>query len=92
MARSKDGDDEAITVAAAADVTWARFEGACHETFTSSPVFCDEFDRDEGHDIIAQYLSSFAATTVLGAEGEPYEGILDGSTVVDSRVTLRSTR
>lgn len=92
MARSKDGDDEAITVAAAADVTWARFEGACHETFTSSPVFCDGFDRDEGHDIIAQYMASFAAVTVLGAEGEPYEGILDGSTTVDSRVTLRSTR
>lgn len=90
--RSGDTDSVPFETASAADVTWGRFEGACHETFTDAPVPCDTFDQDEGHDIVAQYLSAFAATRVLGAEGAPYEGILDGSTVVDSRVTLQRSR
>lgn len=92
LSKSGDGDDHEITTAAAADVTWGRFEGACHETFTDSPVSCSTFDKEEGHDVVSAYLTAFAAVKILGYEESPYTGILDGSTVVDERVTIQRTR
>ena len=92
LSKSQDGDDGPITTAAAADVTWARFEGACHETFTGSPVTCAEFDEEEGLDLVADFVTAFAAERVLGLTGAPYDGVLDGSTVLDERITVRRTR
>ena len=89
LARSQEGDEEQFLTASAAEITWARFEGACHETFTSTEVVCETFDKEEGLDDTAAYLTAFAATQVLGLEEAPYTGILDGSTVVDERVTVR---
>lgn len=92
LSRAEADYELAFTTAAAADVTWAAFEGACHETFTSTPLPCDGFEKEEGLDVVAQYLSAFAAERVLGLEGEPYAGVLDGGTVVDERVTVQRTR
>lgn len=90
LARSHDGDEEPFaTAAAAADLTWARFEDACHETFTSTQMPCDTFDKEEGLDLVAAYLTAFAAEQILGVDTPEYSGILDGSTVLDERVTLR---
>lgn len=89
--RAHDGDDEAFLTAAAADLTWARFADACHETFTNSPVSCDTYDKEEGLTDVAVYLTAFAAERVLGLDEEPYAGILDGSTVVDERITVQRT-
>lgn len=92
LARSSEGDDEHFLTAAAADLTWGRFEGACHETFTDTDVPCDTYEKEDGLDDVAQYLTALAATRVLGLDEAPYTGILDGSTVVDERITVRHTR
>jgi len=92
LSQAGDGDDGPFAAAAAADVTWGRVEGACHETFTNSPLLCDTFDKEEGLTLTAAYLTAFAARHVLGLEAAPYDGILDGSTVIDDRVTLLHTR
>ena len=92
LSKAEDGDSHPIETAAAADLTWARFEGACHETFTNSPVQCSTFDKQEGQELTAAFLTALAATTVLGLEGSPYAGILDGSTSLDARITVQSTR
>ena len=91
LARSGDGDEVPFETAAAADVTWARFEGACHETFTSTPLPCD-FDKEEGLDDVAAYLTAFAAERVLGLEDQEYADILDGTTTVDDRITVQRTQ
>ncbi len=91
LSKSEDGDDVPFTNAAAADVTWARFEGGCHETFTSTALSCVDFPKEEGLDVVAAYLTAFAATRILALDEAPYVGILDGSTVVDERVTVRRT-
>lgn len=91
LSKAEDGDDEPITRAAEADVTWARFDGACHETFTVTAVNCPGFEKEEGLDVVATYLSAYAAQRVLGLVEEPYAGVLDGSTVVDARVTVTRT-
>ncbi|MDP2316910.1 MAG: hypothetical protein Q8P41_28720 [Pseudomonadota bacterium] len=91
LSKAEDGDDGPITNAAAADVTWARFDGGCHETFTSTALSCPGFEKEEGLDVVAAYLTAFAATQILSLDGAPYDGILDGSTVVDTRVTVRRT-
>jgi predicted dienelactone hydrolase len=88
---SQAGDDTAFQTAAAADLTWGSFEGSCHETFTNSPVSCSTFDKQEGIEATATFLTAFAATEVLERDDAAYTGILDGSTVVDSRVTLQRT-
>jgi len=90
--RSGEGDDHPFETAAAADVTWARFEGACHETFTSTALPCEGFDKEEGEDLVAAWLTAFAARQVLGLQGAPYDGILDGSTSLDPRITVQTTR
>lgn len=92
LSRAEDDYALAYTTAAAADVTWAAFEGACHETFTGTPLSCEGFEKEDGLDVVAQYLTSFAATRVLGLEGEPYASILDGSAVVDARVAVQRSR
>jgi pimeloyl-ACP methyl ester carboxylesterase len=92
LSQAGDGDEGPFTTATAADVTWGRVEGACHETFTNSPLLCDTFDKEEGLTVTAAYLTAFAAKQVLGLDTAPYAGILDGSTVVDDRVTIRRTR
>ena len=91
LARSGDGDDGPFTTAAAADVTWARFEGACHETFTSTPLPCD-FDQEEGLADVPADLAAAAAARVLERDDAVYAEILDGTTVVDERVTVQRTR
>ncbi|MDP2305728.1 MAG: hypothetical protein Q8P18_06845 [Pseudomonadota bacterium] len=88
LSKAGDGDDEPFTTAAATDLTWARFDGACHETFTNSPIECATFDKEEGLTTTAAYLTAFASAQILGLDAEPYAGILDGRTVVDSRVTV----
>lgn len=92
LSKAEDGDDGPFTVAAATDLTWARFDGACHETFTGSIVTCSTFDKEEGLDDVAAFLTADAAVQVLGLSGSPYAGILDGSTVVDTRITVQRTR
>lgn len=91
MARSGDGDDGPFNAASEADLIWARYEGACHETFTATTMPCDEVEKEEGLTVVAAYLTAFAAWHVLGLQEAPYAGILDGTTVVDARVTLRRT-
>lgn len=86
--RSGDGDSDPFDSSAPAAVTWARFEGACHETFTMTPLSCDGFEKEEGLDVVAAYETAFAATTILGSQDAVYTGILDGSTVVDTRVSV----
>lgn len=92
LSKAEEGDDGPITTAAAADVTWARFDGACHETFTDTPVSCSTFDKEEGLDLVAAWLSAVAARRVLGLDEEPYAGVLDGTTSLDERIEVRSTR
>lgn len=92
LAKAEEGDDVPFTTAAAADLVWGRFDGACHETFTSTALSCATYEKEDGLDDVAAYVTSFAAAQVLGATGEPYAGILDGTTVVDSRITVQSTR
>jgi pimeloyl-ACP methyl ester carboxylesterase len=87
LARSQDGDAEAFERTRGADAIWGRFVGACHETFTATTLPCD-LDKEEGLDLVAAYLTSFAAVHVSGATGAPWDGILDGSTVVDERVEV----
>jgi predicted dienelactone hydrolase len=89
---SQAGSDEAFLRAGAADVTWAAFEGACHETFTDTALPCDTFDKAEGLDATAAYLSATAATYGMGSGAEEYAAILDGRTVVDERIAVRRTR
>lgn len=91
LSKAQDGDDGPITTAAHADVTWARFDGACHETFTGSPVTCSTYEKEDGLDDVAVYLTSFAAAQILDLTGEPYASVLDGATVVDDRITVQST-
>lgn len=92
LSKAEEGDTYAIETAAAADVTWARFDGACHETFTDSPVDCSTFDKQEGQELTAAFLTAFAATRVLGLDDTAYTGILDGSTSLDERITITTTR
>lgn len=73
-----------------ADVTWAQFEGACHESFTGTALPCDGLGKEEGFGIIYPYLGAFLAQQQLGLDGGA--GILDGSEVVSDRVTLQRTR
>ncbi len=91
MARAQDNDQEPFVQAAAARPTWARFDGACHETFTSTPVSCESFEKEEGLDVVAVYLSAFAAATMMGDVSPSYAEILDGTTAVDERVTVSVT-
>ena len=92
LSKAEDGDDVPFTTAASTDLTWARFEGACHETFSDSPVTCETFDKQEGLTATAAYLTAFAAVKILGLTGAPYADILSGETVVDTRVTVQRTR
>lgn len=87
MARSGDGDDAPFLTAAAAGPTWVRFEGACHETFTSTPLPCD-FEKEDGLDLVAAYLTAFGAAEILGLREPPWTEILDGTTSLDPRVTV----
>lgn len=89
---SQAGTDEAFVRASAADVTWAAFSGACHETFTDTALPCETFDKAEGLDATAAYLTATAAAYGMGSDAAVYAGILDGSTVVDERIAVRRTR
>ncbi len=89
MNRSGEGDSDAFDQSASApDVGWARFEGACHETFTSTDLPCD-FDKEEGLDLAAAYLTAQGAVSVLGADDSMYTELLSGQTTIDPRVTVR---
>jgi predicted dienelactone hydrolase len=89
LSKSQDGDDDPFTRALAADVTWGRFEGACHETFTDSPVSCSTFDKEEGQDLVARFLTAAAARYVLGRADDAYAALLDDGLTGDARVTVR---
>lgn len=91
LAKSSEGDSSPFErVAAASDVpiTWARFEGACHETFTSNPVPCPGFDKEEGLDLTARLVTAFVARTLLDSDDPAHVAALDGSDPGDPRVTL----
>ncbi len=81
-------DDSAFVDAAAAAPTWVEFGDSCHETFTNSPVQCDSFDKEQGLDLVAAYTSAFAATVQLGIDDPDAAALLDGSTVLDERLTV----
>jgi predicted dienelactone hydrolase len=88
QSQANDGAAAMAARAAAADVTWASIEGACHESFTSTVLPCDGLDKAEGLAVVGTYLTAFAAATVLGDEREEVTSILDGTTEVSVRVTL----
>ncbi len=89
--KSSDGDDEAFVTAAGTNMIWARFEGACHETFNNSPVLCDGWDKAYGLDLTAAFMTSFASEQILGLVQDPYIGILDGTNSLDSRIRVQMT-
>lgn len=92
LSKAEEGDTVPIETAAAADVIWGRFDGACHETFTASPVNCSTWEKEDGWDDVAQFLTAWVARHQLGLDGAPWDGVLDGSTVVDKRITITTTR
>lgn len=91
LSKSQDGDSEPITVAASTNLIWARFDGACHETFNNSPLLCDGWDKAQGLDQVAAFMTSFATEQILGTVEEPYVGILNGTTSLDPRISVQRT-
>ena len=89
MSQGGDGSDYAFNTAAAAVPTWAQFEGACHETFTDTALPCD-FDKEEGLDIVAAYLTAFAETNIRGSEEPRWGELLSGTASLDARVTIHT--
>jgi predicted dienelactone hydrolase len=85
---SQAGDDTAFKTASSTNLIWGSVEGSCHETFNNSPILCESFDKAEGLDLTAAFLTAFASVHVLGRAEETYTGVLNGTTVVDERVTL----
>ncbi len=81
----------AFTRAEGANIAWIELDGACHESFTDTPVACPGFDKAEAHDLVASYLLAFASTRVLGLDDPEATALLDGSTSSDERATLRSS-
>ena len=89
MSQGGEGSDYAFDTAAAAAPTWAAFEGACHETFTDTPLPCD-FDKEEGHDLIAAYLTAFAEVQIRGSGEARWGELLSGAVSLDPRVTIHT--
>lgn len=89
--KSSDGDDEAFVTAAETNLIWARFEGACHETFNNSPLLCDGWEKSYGLDLTAAFMTAFAAEQILGLVQDPYIGILDGTNSLDPRIQVQRT-
>lgn len=86
---SQAGDDASFTTAGAyTNLIWAPFEGSCHETFNNSPIQCETFDKAEGLDLTAAFMSAFAAVHILDRPEEEYLGILQGTTSLDDRITV----
>lgn len=92
LSQGGEGTEYAFETAAAADVTWAAFSGACHETFTDTALPCEGFEKAEGLDASAAYVTAAAGTYVMGSDAATYAGILDGSTVVDDRIAVSRSR
>lgn len=74
--------------AAGADLTWAEVAGACHESFTSSPVACDTLPAADGFTITATLAQAFALRTLRGVSGPGVDDLLDGSTPIHPALTL----
>ncbi len=67
------------------DISWVEIEGGCHASFALGTP-CDLPAEDAFH-MIVSYAFPFARSLVLGDDTAITTGILDGSTVVDDRVT-----
>lgn len=68
-------------------LTWLAFSGGCHETFGVQG--CATLPPGESAPLIGAYALAFGRRWVLGDESAAVTGLLDGTTSLDERVTLR---
>jgi hypothetical protein len=66
------------------DLTWLEFEGGCHQLFALGG--CEGFPEAEGWRLVDAYALAFGRRHVLDDPGAEVAGILDGSTVLSSKV------
>lgn len=74
-----------------ADVSWAVFAGACHESFTGT-LDCPTLDLSVSLPITATYAIAFGARHVLQSSDAALLAILDGTTEVDPVVSFMQHR
>lgn len=86
-----EGEAAAFARASTGDVTWVDLLGACHESFTDSPVDC-EVEKTHGLMITATYVANFGTHTVLDSDDADVLAVLDGTTVVSDIVVMTRSR
>lgn len=83
------GDDKLFELITGVPLTWVELSAGCHDIFTS--LGCpDQKDLDESSwQTIHTYMLAFARKHVLGDTTTQVAGILDGTTKVSDRITLK---
>ncbi|MFM2160778.1 MAG: hypothetical protein RLZZ383_290 [Pseudomonadota bacterium] len=68
------------------DMTWLHVEGACHNSFITSPFGCETLAHDAGMTWLVQDVGAFATAAVLGSTDPDVGAILQGQAPTDVTV------
>jgi predicted dienelactone hydrolase len=84
---SVDGQAQLDQVSPPVDLTWIEIEGACHNSFAVIGL-CSTITAEETMQMTNAYALSFARVHLLDDTDEVAVGIVDGTHVVDARVSF----
>jgi predicted dienelactone hydrolase len=84
---SVDGQAQLDQVSPPVDLTWIQIEGACHNSFAVIGL-CATITAEETMHMANAYTLSFARVNLLGDTDPVAVGIVDGTHVVDARVSF----
>ncbi len=90
MTGSEDGPQsaaDALSRISGVPLTWIDIQGGCHQTFSLGG--CKDISDSDSFSIVSTYALAFARVHVLGDATPRIAKILDGSELVDPRVTLK---
>lgn len=84
-----DGGVDAWDRMGALDAVWVQLQGGCHETFSLGA--CTTLDVPEGFSWSQQYALAFGREALLADDNPAVQGLLDGTSIPDPRVTVQTT-
>jgi pimeloyl-ACP methyl ester carboxylesterase len=85
LSQASTGAADAYARAAGDGVTWVQITGACHESFTSTPLACD-LPKEEGLSIVADWTTAWTGHALFGLNDAA--AVLSGETLIDPRTIV----